>query len=132
MLTGPALWPESVEAEEIGARLHELRAAAARLAGMRAIAAVQGVPLHRVAVESARDALERSRKARGLRPLSAGAWLRLSVELRAHLLTIATDTADPMRRAQGSWNDLSADERIAVGAAAREWRRQLEDAHWLR
>ena len=64
--------------------------------------------------------------------MSSGAWRRLSISLRAYLVTECTCSSRPLEWAQQTWADFSDEERIRIGAVAREWRRALQSADALR
>jgi len=99
---------------------------------LRAAAAVRGMTIAQLATARCMAKVEEKRVAAGAQPISSGTWRCMSVELRAHLLTVATERADPLRDAAQGWSDFNQDEQIAIGALAREWRRQLVNAGWLR
>lgn len=96
------------------------------------VAALKGVAVWQAGIERCRAAVDRASVARGAGTVAAGVWRRMSPELRAMLLMSCTDVRDPMTAAAGAWGDFSEDERNTIGATAREFRRQLERAGWLR
>lgn len=100
---------------------------------VQALAALRGVSVQVAAVAKGRDALNRQAESRGVSGgLFGQAWRRMAPELRQVLIALGTDRRDTEAAAALPWAQLSADERIAVGALARDWRRQLETAGWLR
>lgn len=89
-------------------------------------AALRGESLGAVALRRCRDALDRGGH------VSGAAWRQLSPALREVLLTLCTQRRDVESAALMPWAQLTADERIAIGATARTFARELKGAAWLR
>lgn len=95
---------------------------------LRADAALHGETIAQAAVRRARAAIEAHRPVK----LSAQTWRRMSSELRAVLVSLGTARRDVDACDGMQWEQFSEAERVAMGAMAREFRRQLEGAGWLR
>lgn len=81
----------------------------------------------------AHAALQRAREridAKG--KVSRPVWSQMAPELRQVLLTLCTDRKDVESACYMPWCQFTPDERAAIGATARTFRRQLELANWLR
>lgn len=59
-------------------------------------------------------------------------WRAMSASMREVLCSLYTDSKRPDQAALQAWESFSEAERVAMGAAAREWRRQLDGAALLR
>jgi hypothetical protein len=64
--------------------------------------------------------------------IAARKWRSMSPALRWCLLLQCTAADDPARLADAQWHALTPEQRTQVGAAARQWRRELEAAGLLR
>lgn len=100
---------------------------ALRVAELMADAALHGETIAQAGMRRARDAMQRARP-----NLPSEAWRRMSTEVRQLLVAMATDRRDPDAAALLPWSQLTEEERLSVGVLAREWRRQLDGAGWLR
>lgn len=98
-----------------------------RVAELQADAAMRGESIAQAGIRRARDAMQRARP-----NLPGEAWRKLTPDVRQLLIAMATDRRDAQAAAQLPWAQLSDDERLCVGALAREWRRQLDLSGWLR
>lgn len=108
---------------DLSASLADLQAGS-----LAAISALTGESIGSCAIRLCREKLERSTKG----GIAHGVWRRMSVNLRAYLIAECTNRSNPHGAAEQAWGDFSDDERISLGAAAREWRRQLESVGYLR
>ena len=106
----------------------DLQAAAdaLRVAELQADAAMHGETIAQAGIRRARAALNRDGR------VSAAAWKSMTVHTRTILVTMNTSRHDAERAALGGWDQFSDSEQCAIGAAARQWRRELEGASWLR
>lgn len=95
-------------------------------AQFRAQAAAEGVPVHVVALREARA------RALAVPPadVAGRAWRDTPERVRMLLLMLATER--PESAARMPWASFTADERTAIGAAARQLRADLHGAAWLR
>lgn len=100
-----------------------------RTAELQADAALHGETIAQAGIRRARDAIDRGRKGG---PVSGQMWRRMSVELRAVVLSQASERAEPLEAAAMPWEQLSEAEKLTVGSLARQWRRELDGAGWLR
>lgn len=64
--------------------------------------------------------------------VSGAAWRAISPQLREVLLSLCTDRRNVDADSLMAWGQLTPDERAAIGATARTWRRELQGAAWLR
>jgi len=108
-----------------------------------AVGALSREPLALVAERTGKSiaalALSRCRDVLDARPapgasgvVSSGVWRQLSPDLRAVLLTLCTERSDPHRDALQGWAAFGPDERVRIGAMARQFARDLKGAAWLR
>lgn len=117
--------PDQVKAAEI-------MGAALTVDELRADAALHGETVQQAAIRRCRDVCEAAARRRGRGGLGGEQWRRMAPELRQVLVAMATDRRDPESAALLPWDQLTPDERIAIGSTARDWKRQLEGAGWLR
>ncbi|MFY7915870.1 MAG: hypothetical protein ACOVPA_14530 [Rubrivivax sp.] len=105
-------------------------AQAIRLAELRAEAALRAETLPQAALRRCRDAVDAGRATE--RSIASTTWRALSLDLRRVLVALCTDARDMDNAANAAWHSFSVDERRRMGAVARDWRRNLERAGWLR
>ena len=98
-------------------------------AELQADAAMHSDGIRQAAVRRARATLNAQHGRGGI---TAAVWRSISPELRQVLCTMATARRDVEAAAATPWAQLSDDERICIGSLARQWRRELEGAAWLR
>jgi len=108
---------------DLGASHDELRTAE-----LQADAALNGETVARAAVRRARAALDAQRPG----GVSGATWRAMSLQVRELLVSMATTRRDVEAAALTPWQQLPDEERQCIGSLAREWRRQLEGAGWLR
>jgi hypothetical protein len=100
---------------------------------LQALAALRGVNERVASVARAREALNAQAKGRGVvGGLGGQAWRRMAPELRQVLLSLATDRPNVEAAAAMPWEQMSEVERLSIGVLAREWKRQIDGAGWLR
>lgn len=99
-----------------------------KAANLAAVAALHGESVAHCALRLCRESLERNTRG----GVASGVWRRMSVNLRAYLIAECTNRQSPHLDALQAWGDFTDDERISLGAAAREWRRQTDGAGYLR
>jgi hypothetical protein len=105
-------------------------AEAIRLAELRAEAALRAETLPQAALRRCRDAVDAGRATE--RSIASTTWRALSLDLRRVLVALCTDVRDMDAAANAAWHSFTVDERRRMGAVARDWRRNLERAGWLR
>lgn len=102
-------------------------AAALRLADLRADAALHGESIP----AALRRRVGREAAAAGNCP-AARAWRAMALPTREALVTLCTNPRDLTAAAVQPWSAFSAAEQIAIGGTARQWRRDMMHAGWLR
>lgn len=100
-----------------------------RTAELQADAAMHGETVAQAAIRRCRETLNKGRPRGGI---TGEKWRLITPELRQMLAAMATNRTDPEAVAVMPWEQLSADEKLSIGSLARDWRRQLDGAGWLR